>query len=60
MLSMESMIDISSRRGVGGQQTFPGLRSRIIFALFRSFLVPGPGPCCEGHGPGEGNHREES
>jgi hypothetical protein len=45
MLSMESMIAISSRRGGGGRQTFPVPLSRKIFALFVvPFFFPRPGP----------------
>ena len=56
MLSMESMIPHSSRRGGGGRQTFPVPLSRKIFALFVvPFMFPRPGPCCKGCGPGEGN-----
>lgn len=53
MLSMESMIAISSRRGGGGRQTFPVPLSRKIFALFVvPFMFPPPGPCCKECGPG--------
>ena len=56
MLSIESMIAISSRRGGGGRQTFPVPLSRKFFALFVvPFMFPRPGPCCKGCGPGEGN-----
>ena len=55
MLSMESMIAISSRRGGGGRQTFPVPLSRKIFSLFVvPFMFPRPGPCCRGRGPGDG------
>ena len=56
MLSMESMIAISSRRGGGGRQTFPVLLSRKIFALFVvSFFSRDPGRAVEDAARGEGN-----
>ena len=56
MLSMESMIAISSRRGGGGRQTFPVPLSRKIlrYLSFLSFSRD-PGRAVEDAARGEGN-----
>ena len=50
------------RQAVAGEDSrpFPSCFPGLFLLFFDPFLFPGPGPCCEGHGPGEGNHREES
>ena len=60
MLSMESMIAISSRRGGGARQTFPVPLSRKIFALFVvPFFSRDPGRSVEDPARGEGNRGRE-
>ena len=60
MLSMESMIAISSRRGGGGRQTFPVPLSRK-FLRYLSFLSfsRDPGRAAKSAARGEGNRRRE-
>lgn len=60
MLSMESMINFQADGAGEDSRPFPSCFPGLFLLFFDPFLFPGPGPCCEGHGPGEGNHREES